>query len=525
MAWTRQQSPEAAIDVLTSPGFDDAVHRAGAACVFHSSGGPFSVWRDARVLARLRRERYDMVIVPQMTDEPAHHVNLYRVAAATGASRVVVAAAERPPVTFDATAFLWFTIRASFIRLLDAIDIPLLLTLLALACCRRRSVVPQADGRRRRVLHVISSFGVGGAQVQLAELLAHTPQDHYDVEVLVLGQQDGDFSRQWLARDDVRFRYSTGWPRLSLAALELAHLCRTERYDLVHTWLFMGNVVGAAGAKLGGAPRVIGSVRNLSLWKRTWYAKWWFRLADALATRAADLVTVNATPLAADHAAWTWTRPERIVVVPNGLDPLRVTPHRPGAATWLREELALQRTTPIVGTVGRLAAEKDQAMFLRMLASARQQRPDLHAVVVGDGALRHALEQQARELELDGHVHFLGERTDSRRIIAGLDVFVLTSRIEGFPNVLLEAAFLGVPAIATAVGGAADVLDAHDLAAPGDADGMSRLMLARLAEPDAARFHAAAIRRRALEHFTAERSTTRWLALYDQLLSDKGDGL
>jgi glycosyltransferase involved in cell wall biosynthesis len=289
----------------------------------------------------------------------------------------------------------------------------------------------------------------------------------------------------------------------------------------VHTWLFTANVVGAAGARLGGTPRILGSVRNLSLWKRTWNARWWYRLADALATRLADQVTVNATPLAADHARWTWTRPERLVVVPNGLDPRRVLCHGVDATPWLHDHLGVARGTPIVGTVGRLAPEKDQATFLRAVARARRESPELHAVVVGDGALHQDLERLARDLDLDGHVHFLGARTDSRRIIAALDVFVLTSRIEGFPNVLLEAAFLGVPSIATAVGGSGDVLDAEDLVDCGDAGAVCREMLARLADPDAARNHADAIRRRAFELFTADHSTAKWLALYDLLLSPK----
>jgi glycosyltransferase involved in cell wall biosynthesis len=163
-------------------------------------------------------------------------------------------------------------------------------------------------------------------------------------------------------------------------------------------------------------------------------------------------------------------------------------------------------------------------MFLRAVALARELRQELHAVVVGDGARRQDLERRAQELGLGCHVHFLGERTDSRRIIAGLDVFVLTSRIEGFPNVLLEAAFLGVPAIATAVGGAADVLDAQDLVEPGEAERCGRAIVDRIAHRDVARFHAAAIRQRAFEQFTAAHSSARWLALYDQLLTDKGDG-
>jgi glycosyltransferase involved in cell wall biosynthesis len=454
-----------------------------------------------------------------MNDSEGQHANLYRVAACIEPSRLVIAAAEQPWVVLDQTGFRWIALHASLSRVLLAIDVPLLLVLLALALVWRRPRL-QAEGRRR-VLHIITSFGVGGAQVQLAELLGRTPKDEFDVEVLVLGRQDGDFSRQWLARTDIRFHYSSGWPRRSLAVLEIARLCRTRRYDLVHTWLFMANVIGAAGARLGNTPRIIGSVRNLSLWKRTWYAQWWFRLADALATRIADQVTVNATPLVADHASWTWTRPERMMVVPNGLDPNRVIPLGPGAARWLRDEIGVAPHTSIVGTVGRLAIEKDQATFLRAVAQARHARPDLHAVVVGDGALRQDLERLARELGLDGYVHFLGERTDSRRIIAGLDVFVLTSRIEGFPNVLLEAAFLGVPSIATAVGGSGDVLDPEDLVEPGDAGHVCRALLDRLAQPDAAQFHAAAIRRRAREQFTAERSTARWLALYDRLLTDK----
>ena len=523
LAWIRRHWPLAAIDVVTSPGFDEPLHAAGVSRTFHYHGRSFGTLRNAALVRRLRAEVFEHIVIPQANNVAGLHANLYRAANVIGAGRFVVAAADTAPAVLEPAAFRRLTFHASFWRLLDAVDVPLLLVLLALAWLKPRTRVRPAGGRRR-VLHVISSFGVGGAQVQLAELIGRTPRETYDIEVLVLGRQDGDFSRQWLTRDDLTFHYSSEWPRRSLAALEVARLCRAEGYDLVHTWLFMANVIGAVGARLGGVPRVVGSVRNMSLWKRTWYAQWWFRAADALATRVADQVTVNATPLLADHAAWTWLDASRLVVVPNGLEPDRVTCHGPGAGAWLRRELGLPSDAVLVGTVGRLAPEKDQAMFLRAFATARAAGADLHAVIVGEGVLRPALERQARESAVADRVHFLGERADSRRVIAGLDVFVLTSQIEGFPNVLLEAAFLTVPALSTRVGGASDVLDPEDLVEPGDAAGMCRLMLARLGRRDAALAQAVAIRRRALELFTVDRSTARWIALYDQVLSNKGEG-
>ena len=523
LSWIRARWPSAAIDVVTSPGFDAALAEAGVARTFVYEGPTLGVLRHARLIGRLRAESFDHIVIPQANGVAERHANLYRAARAIGAGRFVVAAAEAAPVVYEPRGFALLMLLASFGRLLDAIDVPLLLAQLALALIWPRGAARPGPGRRR-VLHVISSLGVGGAQVQLAELLNRSDPAAYHVDVFVLGRQDGEFSRRWLTRRDITIHYATAWPRRSHVVIELARLCRRERYDLVHTWLFMANVIGAAGARLGGAPRLIGSVRNLSLWKRTWYAEWWFRPADALATRLADQVTVNATPLVADHAAWTWLRPDRLAVVPNGLDPGRVVTGSADARTWLRQMLQVPPEARIVGTVGRLAPEKDQATFVRAVAMACAECPDLHAVIVGDGVLREALGQDVRRLGLGGRVHLLGERPDSRRIIAGLDLFVLTSQIEGFANVLLEAAFLGVPAVATRVGGAVDLLDAADLVAPGDAGGIGRVLLERLAQPDTTRQRAIAVRQRALARFTADHSTAQWFALYDRLWSDKGEG-
>jgi glycosyltransferase involved in cell wall biosynthesis len=126
------------------------------------------------------------------------------------------------------------------------------------------------------------------------------------------------------------------------------------------------------------------------------------------------------------------------------------------------------------------------------------------------------LEHIASELGVLPALKFLGTRPDSRRVIAGLDLFLLSSRIEGFPNVLLEAVMLGIPAIASDAGGASDVLDGPEaLFGVGDVEGAAALVRTGLDAPQRARERAASLRARALSEFTSDRMAARWCALYE----------
>jgi hypothetical protein len=243
------------------------------------------------VIRRIRREAFDDIVIPQMTASANHSANLHRLAAALGGRRFTILPGEEPGQTFEGVSDLLASMAmlSGIPRWLDA---PLLLVLLVVACLakRRSPAIPPPSGRRR-VLLAISSLGLGGAQVQLAELLNRIPPDEYEVDLLALGG-DGEFSRQWLKRGDVEVTLVKEWPGLVASILEIVTLCRKRKYDVVHTWLFMANVVVVAAARLAGVPVIIASVRNLSVWKRErWYRKWWHRAADVLASHAADKVT------------------------------------------------------------------------------------------------------------------------------------------------------------------------------------------------------------------------------------------
>jgi len=503
--------PEATLAELRDAGADETIPFAGSRFAILQA--------PPRLVSLLRARRFDAVAIPQMSDDFAGHANVYRLMLALRAPVVMLVPFDQPMRSFTRTAFTRFVAWESFLGLARRHDVPMLLLLLSAAAVKglwRRAwpARPAPSAGRHRVLHIISTLGVGGAQLQLAEFVDRTPVDQFDIDILVLGRADGTFSVQRFARTDIRIDYVSAWPVMTASLFEIAARCRRERYDIVHTWLFYANFVGAAAARLAGIPFVISGVRNLSLWKRAWNTRWWYRTADVLAARIPDVLTVNATPLVADHQWWARTR-RAIPVVPNGLDPSRIVGDAVGAREWLRTELGLANDAIVVGTVGRLAPEKDQAVFLHAVAAVRRLKPAVKAVVVGDGECGPSLKALARQLGIEHAVTFMGRRSDSRRIIAGLDVFMLTSQSEGFPNVLLEAAFLGTPALSSDVAGAEDVLDSEDDRFPArDIVAASARLSDRLHHLPTARNRANAVRTRAYRLFTADKMAARWLELY-----------
>ncbi len=125
-----------------------------------------------------------------------------------------------------------------------------------------------------------------------------------------------------------------------------------------------------------------------------------------------------------------------------------------------RARLGIGQDSIIVGTVGRLAPEKNQIPLLDALAEVRAAGTDAHLLIVGDGAMRQALEERAAALGVSRHVTFDGAQTDVRPLLGMMDVFVLPSPfIERFSNAALEAMAMRVPVILTRPGGAAEMIN------------------------------------------------------------------
>lgn len=174
--------------------------------------------------------------------------------------------------------------------------------------------------------------------------------------------------------------------------------------------------------------------------------------------------------------------PHRVRVIPNGVDTEVYAPRQPDME--LRRQLGIP-PGPVAGVVARLSEEKNIGLFLDAAALVRREIPAAQFIVIGDGPLRGALENQASKLGIRPAVHFLGWRSDVPELLALFDAFVLSSHIEANPVSILEALSAGVPVVATRVGSVPETVQ-HGigfLVDPGDEAKMAQRIVGLFRQP------------------------------------------
>jgi glycosyltransferase involved in cell wall biosynthesis len=213
--------------------------------------------------------------------------------------------------------------------------------------------------------------------------------------------------------------------------------------------------------------------------------------------------------------------PERqLALVPSGVQ-IRHSPP-PGAAD-LRGLIGAAADAEVVGTVAALAPHKNHADLMRAAARVVRERPGVHFVWVGEGPCRAALERQRHELGLESRLHLLGFRLDALGLMSQFTVFALGSFLEGLCTSLLDAQALGVPVIATAVGGIPDIIEDGvngRLVAGRDPDALARAILTALERP-AERAAWASSGGQRVNRFSAEAMVDGTLAVYREVMSEK----
>ncbi len=295
----------------------------------------------------------------------------------------------------------------------------------------------------------------------------------------------------------------------------IRQLARTLRPGVVHTHGYRPDIVDAGVARRLGIPTV-STVHGFSGgdWKNRLYE----RLQER-AFRRFDAVVAVSRPMAA-RLIRDRVSPERVHIVQNAWHETAQPLDRARA----RRALGLPDAEFIVGWAGRLSGEKGPDVLLDALVHLRDL--PIRASVLGDGREQSALRARARQLDVERCVRWHGIVPDAGRHFAAFDVFVLSSRTEGTPMVLLEAMAAGVPIVATRAGGVPDMLSsAEALLVPAeDPVALAAAVRAVRGDPEAAAARARAASARLARDFRVEPWVARYRMVYERAESVRRAG-
>ncbi len=359
------------------------------------------------------------------------------------------------------------------------------------------------------LLFIIPTLDRGGAETQVLELAKGHQRRGRDVAVVSLlpgGALAPAFKAAGIPVDDLGMRRGTADPR---AITRLARLIRARGPGIVHAHMVHANLLSRLARPLAPQRLLVNTAHSVDEEGRG------RELAYRATAPLCDVMT-NVSAGGTERYRQLGLAPGRSLLhLPNGIDVGRfVVADVVRAET--RRALGIEDGTWLWLAVGRLEVPKDPVTLIRAFAASAGQ--DEVLLIAGSGSLARDAERAISDAGLTDRVRLLGERDDVPALLAAADAVVLSSRWEGHPMVVLEAAAAGKVIVATGAPGIVDVVEddvTGFLATPADPDALGRAMARVRSMPDAARLRViAAARRRLEDRYTLDTILDRWDGVY-----------
>lgn len=400
-----------------------------------------------------------------------------------------------------------------------------------------------------KVCLYISTFAPGGAERQIVNLarelsgrginvvLLHAQKDlrqaYYleairgtNVEVVYVLAPDFLKDGIQISKRHSQFFKNIPAPHsIRMGVLFLAGAFSSLRPDIVHSYLDMTNCTAGCAAVMADVPVHLASFRSMD--PRSAQYEWQdlsFSLYGYLLTHAHPHFEANSRAGVRQYAHWLNIDPGAIAYCPNGIDATIHLKASPSVGQEMRQFLGIPASAPVLLTLGRFTPEKAPEAMLDIFARVHAVRPEAHYAIAGSRMTDDdEMGEMVRARGLDGCVHLLGVRRDVAALLSGADVFLLPSRVEGFPNALMEAMTAGVPVVASNVGGVPDLvrhgIDGF-LHETGDVDGMAESVKTLLDDAGLRARLGHAARQRILAEFSLQKLGDRVLQHYRHLLAE-----
>ncbi|MBD5647000.1 MAG: glycosyltransferase family 4 protein [Desulfovibrio sp.] len=403
-----------------------------------------------------------------------------------------------------------------------------------------------------KVCLYISRFAPGGAERQMVNLaceladrglqvlVLHIQKDLQDAAYLqdmeghrvkILDARSQEYLQEGIRLSRLHTDFFKNIPAphpLRMEMLYLAGAFSRLKPDIVHSYQDMPNCTAGCAAILADVPAHLASFHSLDPatshypWETQTYALYRYLLLHGHPHfEACSRASVQR------YAHWLDIAPEAIAYTPNGLDPTAYLVPTPQAGKAFREAHGIGPDAPVLLTLSRFAPyKKAPESIVDICARVQAQRPDCHFLVAGSGmAEDEGMGALVKERGVGNQMHLLGLQRDVAPLFASSDIFLLPSRVEGFPISIMEAMATGLPVVASNVGGIPDLVRhgkdgfLHD---PQDVEGMAHSVAALLADAGLRARLGAGARERLLKEFSLRKMGDRILQRYQEMLAGTG---
>lgn len=377
---------------------------------------------------------------------------------------------------------------------------------------------------KKRLAFLTSAMPRAGVGILLADLAVRLQKRGWDVRILSMLPADAypDFipeieklERQGTPFEDLGMSHGIADPR---AILKTASVIRRWKSTILHSHTVHANFLARAARPL--MPR---SIVTISTAHSVWEGRRWREVAYRLTDPFCD-ITTNVCQAAVDRFVEVGAVPaHRIRMIPNGVDSQKFKPD-PEIRAQMREELNLESQFAWIA-VGNIVKPKDYANMVRAFAQIHDHPTHPTLLIVGDGILREGTEALAESLNVAKQIRFLGLCRDVPKLLCAADAYVMSSAFEGMPLVLLEASSVGLPIVATNVGGNREVVvegKSGFLMEPHDSYALAREMQRMMELPPETRQAMGETARQFVHSkYDIEHIVDLWEALYIEFLEKK----
>jgi glycosyltransferase involved in cell wall biosynthesis len=374
-----------------------------------------------------------------------------------------------------------------------------------------------------KVLLIITLSEIGGAQKVVYNIVAGLDPQQFDITVACA---PGGELVNWLRNLHQGIKI-VEIPELKRdispfndlkAFLKLYALMKNNSYHIVHCHSSKAGILGRLAALKAGVPKIIFTVHGWGINEyQSWPIRFLYIWAERYAgARSTKVICVSESGLLKARRL-KLVPGDKLSVIYNGLP---VPEKKDG---YLHKELGIRKDDIIIGTVARLAFQKDPLFLLeiadRMITHYKKDKSSAQPcfVFVGDGPLRTECEKFINDKGLKRSVFLLGTREEAAELVQDFDIFVLFSRWEGLPLTIIEAMMAGRPVVANAVGGVGELVVHQEtglLIKKLDANEAEKALLNLISDPEKRLSMGNAGQRRALNYFNIDKMVDKYRELY-----------